>query len=533
MMGDSATAEIERACEGVDDEEIVDPLETIDARDLLGREIRGTPFVVEHLFPEEGLVLFTGESGSGKTAFALHAASAVAFGLPVGGRFATLAPGGPVFYLNGELPPSLLQNVLRASVAGLGESIDAIPLGALLFEGSDGMATIRFRANHSDIEQRRRFISTMERHRPKLVFLDTQRALFDLDEKEALQVRPELDWLRQIARRFKCCIVLLHHLRKQSAVSNAARERVSGSSDLIANVDVHIQGTNAVGRFMKSLYFDKTRYPRGPYRAGVRCQVEATFEPPSDVTGQPGRSSFVVGGPDEDEPDLETETAAQRDIIARLTSEGPLTRNQIGAGENASGNMRRAFKELDKRRRIVKTGQRAGRSELWSVKPTATLFNEPGPDDEARLGPPGVDDAQRAVNTDFEPGPFDKARLGPEDSARQTERRFGDPALRRGPVPESTGSTNRASGPNPIRGPRSKGPGSCATHKSARAGGEFAEPALHPSHLSQASSDVSDAKTERFSANGQVCTRCKKSGRVRESDGWCTYCIDAQSEQTL
>jgi RecA-family ATPase len=90
--------------------------------------------------------------------------------------------------------------------------------------------------------------------RPSLVVIDTQRALFDLDEKEATQVGPAFTWLGEISTAYRCCIVVLHHLRKMGAMNNGERERVSGSRALITGVDVHLQAKASGGQPMRALY---------------------------------------------------------------------------------------------------------------------------------------------------------------------------------------------------------------------------------------------------------------------------------------
>jgi hypothetical protein len=54
-----------------------------------------------------------------------------------------------------------------------------------MFEGADGLSTQRFRVGACDAVERKRFETTIAQTRPSLVVIDTLRALFDLDEKEA------------------------------------------------------------------------------------------------------------------------------------------------------------------------------------------------------------------------------------------------------------------------------------------------------------------------------------------------------------
>lgn len=342
------------------------PLELIDAVDLDKLEIPPPSFVVEHLFPIGALVLLSGDTGSCKTAFLVHAMVAFAFGLPVGSRFDVVRGAGPVLYFNGELDPALMQSTMRAAARGLRVRLDDLPKGRIHFVGDQGMADLRFKSERPDDDARASFEMTLQERRPSIVAFDTCRALFDFDEKETAHVRAEFGWLKSLATKHRCCIVVVHHLRKIGGTSNSERERVSGSRDLVAAVDVHLAVKATNGQPMRALYIDKTRHPLAEVRAGVEFPVEAIFDPPA-ATGECGQSTFVVGAPGLADSMLTSESALQRDLLARLDAEGPLTRNQLGAGDRGSGNMKRAFNELVKRGRIIKTGRKSARSDLWTI----------------------------------------------------------------------------------------------------------------------------------------------------------------------
>jgi hypothetical protein len=83
------------------------PLACIDIADLEALDLPEVRFLVDYLLPEVGLVLLSGDSGAGKTAFMDHAGLAIGLGQRVGGTFATLPDAGPVLYLNGEIDPAL------------------------------------------------------------------------------------------------------------------------------------------------------------------------------------------------------------------------------------------------------------------------------------------------------------------------------------------------------------------------------------------------------------------------------------------
>lgn len=364
-----------------------DPLIVIDALDLDALDLPEPSYVVEHLLPRGALVLLSGDTGSGKSALMLHASVAIALGCSVGAAFAVMPDPGPVLYLNGELEPGLFRVTLRAAAAGFGARIADLRRGSVVFQGEHGMATLRFRADHSDVDDRRRFEEALRDLRPALVVFDTQRQLFDLDEKEMIEVRSEFGWLKRLAVDYGCCIVVVHHQRKIGQASNSERERVSGSRDLIAAADVHLALKSASSLPATALLIDKTRYPKDEVRAGVEFPVDAIFEPPSD--GSPGRSTFAIGTVRVGDAALTTETAAMRDMLARFVVEPLLTRNDVGAGNNGTGSGKRAWADLVKRGRIVLSGQKKGRSELWKRSDAADeLFSQRGPERGPSEGPP-------------------------------------------------------------------------------------------------------------------------------------------------
>ena len=231
-----------------------EPLACIDIADLDALDLPEVQFLVDYLLPEVGLVLFSGDSGSCKTALMMHLGVAIALGERVGGRFKTARGAGPVIYLNGELDPALLRATARQAAAGFGKTVAELPRGRFKFEGEDGRSTLHFRSDFTDTAERARFAAMIGNVRPSLVVIDTQRALFDLDEKEATQVGPAFTWLGEISTAYRCCIVVLHHLRKMGAMNNGERERVSGSRALITGVDVHLQAKASGGQPLRALY---------------------------------------------------------------------------------------------------------------------------------------------------------------------------------------------------------------------------------------------------------------------------------------
>jgi hypothetical protein len=186
--------------------------------------------------------------------------------------------------------------------------------------------------------------------------LRAMRATLIQDENDIAEVRAAFGWLRSLAVRFGCAIMVAHHLRKLSAVSNATRERVSGSRDIIASVDVHIAAKSREGRALHALTLDKTRMPVESAMPGTTWPIEAKLVP--------GKSSTFEAGDPEGRTESATSVEDAADAIrSLLDAEGPKSAQELRV---RSGNMRRAFDELRKAGDVVLVGK-PGKSPLYGL----------------------------------------------------------------------------------------------------------------------------------------------------------------------
>ena len=327
-------------------------LRTIDASEITARPYKPPRFLVDHLIPERALVLLSGDTGAAKTAFLLHTCVSAIVGCPIAGQFPSQTDLR-VLYCNGEMGADVLARYLHEAAAGIGVTI---PSQRLFFEGADDIASWRFGEDPTALA------TLVEHLRPNLVILDTQRALLVDDESDTSEVRRVFGWLRtNIVDALGASIVIAHHLRKISAISNSARERVAGSRDLIASVDVHLAAKARDGAALHALRLDKTRSPHEGVCAGTEWPVEARLEP-----GAPNRSTFVASAPEDSRPvaDTSADDRAADEIRARLEAEGPLTIEDLGA---TGGAAKRAMRRLKDNDEVTEAGKR-GRKTLYALK---------------------------------------------------------------------------------------------------------------------------------------------------------------------
>ena len=327
----------------------------IDAADLMQRPYASPRFLVEHLIPERGLTLLSADTGAGKSSFLLHAALSIAFALPVANRFPVSVGSGLLLYFNGEMSTDVLGRFIHANAAGIGVDASDLAQGKLLFEGEHGLADFFLGLN--DRRQAERLELLLDRVRPSLLVFDTFRALFDADESKTKEVRTVFQWLRTLSERFGCSVVVAHHIRKLSQVSNQMRERVSGSRDLIGAVDVHIALRSLGGQPANSILIDKTRTPVGGICAGTEWPLEASW-----LDGEPPISAFIAGEPSrQNATSIET---AQQEILDMLAAEGPKSIADLGA---AGGSRKRGLDALRQAETVVPVGKR-GRALIFDRK---------------------------------------------------------------------------------------------------------------------------------------------------------------------
>jgi hypothetical protein len=153
-----------------------------------------------------------------------------------------------------------------------------------------------------------------------------------------------------LCQRFGCSVVLAHHLRKISGQgSNSGRERVSGSRDLIAGVDVHLSVKSTNGGPMRSLALDKTRTPADGVMQGTEWPMTVQL----DMTTAPYRSIIVAAAAGVN-ADAQAANEREDELVGQIEAEAPVTIEQLGARNGAK---KRAFDSLRKAGTVVAVGK--------------------------------------------------------------------------------------------------------------------------------------------------------------------------------
>jgi KaiC/GvpD/RAD55 family RecA-like ATPase len=329
----------------------------IDAANWANLPYQPPEFIIEHLVPKQSLCVWTGDTGTAKSSFALSAAVAHAHHAELASWFDVHSCPRPVMICQAEMTSADLRRYFKEVEAAY--NLGGVPANSVLFQGTDGVADFSFGAEND--QRNDDFEALLSKHNPCFVIIDTLRQHIEIDENDAVSVRKAFGWLARIAKKYDVSIIVLHHWRKSSATgANNASQRVSGSRDIVSKADLHLA---FIGRPVTELILDKTRTPLNGVRTNTSWLVCST----RDEQSNPPRSEFMVT-----QELVEGSSAAKSEsgidqCKATITAEleaGPMTREQLGV---SSGNMKRAFEALKNDGTIVEAKAAAGRKSLYRL----------------------------------------------------------------------------------------------------------------------------------------------------------------------
>lgn len=184
------------------------------------------PWLVEEIWPEQGVGFLGGRPKSCKSWLALEIALSVASRTPLLGRYA-VPRGGPVLVFAAEDSPAMV----RARFAGLavarGVSLKDLPIQLVLAD--------RLRLESDGDQARLR--ATLEMVGPELLILDPFVRMTGIDENSAQEVSRLLGFLRDLQRSLALAILVVHHVRKSAGNGGLA---LRGSGDFWAWSDTNL-----------------------------------------------------------------------------------------------------------------------------------------------------------------------------------------------------------------------------------------------------------------------------------------------------
>jgi len=186
-----------------------------------------TKWLVEGLWPAEGLGFLAGHPKLGKTWVALDFAVSVASGAKCMGHFPVQK--GAVLYLPGEGKESRIRQRIEMIARKRGvKRMRTLDLRVLTVPG--------FRLDSPEDQERLR--ATIEHHRPSLLILDPLRRLLSGDENSSGVIAPVLNFLTHLQRTLHCAIMVVHHTHKGK--QDKGGQALRGSGDMHAWGDANL-----------------------------------------------------------------------------------------------------------------------------------------------------------------------------------------------------------------------------------------------------------------------------------------------------
>ena len=196
-------------------------LPTLPAHQLAERP-RERRWLIDELWADDAVGIVGGEPKCCKSFLALDMAVAVASGVPCLRRFAAAQTGRVLLFAAEDA-----LHVVRQRLAGIARAA-----GRELVDLDIHVITAP--SLRLDVERDRdALVETVVALRPRLLVLDPFVRLHRIDENISGEVAPLLAYLRELQRRFRLAVVLVHHARKGGGKMRAG-QALRGSSEFHA-----------------------------------------------------------------------------------------------------------------------------------------------------------------------------------------------------------------------------------------------------------------------------------------------------------
>ena len=193
--------------------------------ELLADDITEIPWLVENIFPQEGVGIVGGTAGIGKSWMLKDLAVECARGGLWLNHFQTLPC--TVLYIDEESSNALLNKRFKQLLSAKEISIENLNIHFGVGQGfclteSDYIAGLR---------------SKIEQVKPGIVIIDSLIRVHKVDENSAREMAQVFDVVKGIVREYKCAFVFADHQRKPGIHSSSQEFMLRGTSEKIAFVD--------------------------------------------------------------------------------------------------------------------------------------------------------------------------------------------------------------------------------------------------------------------------------------------------------
>jgi replicative DNA helicase len=292
-------------------------LKVLPISELLSEEVPGVKWIVEGIIPSNGFCMIAGDSGVGKTWLLLDLGTSVAKGVSWLGAFPTIE--GPVLYVDEESGITLLKD--RLNKLGRQEDLRDLPI---YFSTLEGLKV--------DTQQgRAKLRGTIKKYGAKLVVIDSFVRIHGGDENSVVDISKVTEALSRIAREEDCAIVVAHHARKKGLTLNEPGDRLRGTSEIKAALDVHLFVSREKGGAIK-IRHDKARFGKtvepllvnlkenGEGRIQLTCEKESVAKVEAAKKGI--EEHLKEAQENVLRRDLEPAVCKEKDISKRIFAEG-------------------------------------------------------------------------------------------------------------------------------------------------------------------------------------------------------------------
>jgi len=202
-----------------------------DAYQLYSAGYTEIPKLLDPLFQTTGLASVVGESDSGKSTFLRQFAISVAFKLDNFLGFRLNGRTNKVIYVSTEDGPDSIRYGLKQQVDGIMSENAKLDLKSL--------ENIRFIFDTNEL------LDNLERKLQKapvdLIIIDAFTDVFDKELNANTQVRNFLNSYDQLAKKYNCLIVFLHHITKSGSQKAPSKNNIIGSQGFEAKMRVVLE----------------------------------------------------------------------------------------------------------------------------------------------------------------------------------------------------------------------------------------------------------------------------------------------------
>jgi len=223
---DCVTMELKDRLDQLSKDDHTTTLAVLSTSELLDQEVPSKKWLVEGIIPSNGFCMIAGESGVGKTWLLQELGLAVASGRSWLGKFATTK--GKVLFIDEESGIALLKE--RLLKLGEPEDLRNLPIHFSVLAG----------LKIDTAEGREKLREAIKKTEASLVIIDSFVRIHSGEENSATDMSKVTEALSRMARELNCAIVPAHHARKKSLASNEPGQRLRGTSEIKAALDVHL-----------------------------------------------------------------------------------------------------------------------------------------------------------------------------------------------------------------------------------------------------------------------------------------------------